>query len=324
MKRTWLLWLLLASLPLVVGLGLMLGAAGPGWPDLSTAAGEALLGLRLHRVLAGFFVGAGLACAGAIMQALLRNPLADPYLLGVSSGGALGAALVIVGGLAARMEAALPIGAFLGGLGALALVYALACQGGAPSTYGLILSGVIVNAVAASVLMTLISLASIEGLHTITWWMLGNLQIGSSALLAICAGLITVGLGASRLLARDLNALTLGREAAHHLGVRTALTVGLGLALATLMASAAVAMAGLIGFVGLVVPHVVRGLIGPNHRWLLPASALAGGLFLVLCDALARSVLAPMEIPAGVVTAVVGGPFFLALLRRHRRRGWVE
>ncbi len=323
-KKTSLVWLLVLLTPILLGACLLAGATGIRGLDWRSATGEAIFWLRLHRVWAGFVIGAGLSCSGVVLQALLRNPLADPYVLGVSSGAGLGAALAIVSGLAASTVGALPASAFLAAILTLSLVVGLARQGGTTSIYGLLLSGVIVSAMCASILMLIISLAPVAGLHSITWWMLGNLQVMSPALLLICSILIGVGMLGIWALARDLNALTLGREMAHHLGIRTGLAVTLGLLLATLTTAAAVALAGLIGFVGLIVPHLMRGVVGPDHRRLVPAAALAGGWFLALCDALARTVLAPLEIPVGVITALIGGPFFLFLLRQRRKHGWLE
>lgn len=297
-----------------------IGPAGFGWPVWNSPVGI----LRSQRVATGFAVGAALACSGAILQALLRNPLADPFVLGVSGGAGLGAALVIFMGWTAAGVWMLPAAAFLFGLATLALVYSLAGRGGASSLYGLLLSGVILSSLCSSLLMLLLSLAPVEGLHGITWWMLGNLQISSAALLRVGGVFIGLGLLGAFGLARDLNALTLGREMAWHVGVHAPAVVLLGLLLATLLAATAVAMAGLIGFVGLIVPHAVRAWVGSDHRRLLPASALAGGLFLVACDTLARTVMSPVELPVGVVTALLGGPFFLLLLRRRRRQGGVE
>ncbi len=322
-RRPALVWLLLTLTPLILGASLLLGAGGFSQLDWHNAIGRAILALRLHRVIAGFVVGAGLASSGVVLQALLRNPLADPYILGVSSGAGLGAALAIVSGLAA-ITGVLPLSAFGAAILTLSLVVLLAHHGGAPSIYGLLLSGVIISAMCSSILMLIISLAPIEGLHSITWWLLGNLQVMSSRLLLISSLLIAIGMLGIWGLARDLNALTLGREMAYHLGIRTELAVGLGLGLATLTTAAAVSLAGLIGFVGLIVPHYMRSLVGPDHRRLVPAAALAGGWFLVLCDTLARTALAPREIPVGVITALIGGPFFLMLLRQRRKHGWLE
>jgi len=317
-----LLILLLASCAVLV-LCSALGASGIGWPDPSTATGSAILAMRIRRVLAGFAVGAALACAGCIFQALLRNPLAEPYVLGVSSGAGLGAALAIISGLAAAWSAFLPLCAFAGAGLTLAAVFALASHKGSPSVYGLIISGVIVSSIAGSLLMFVVAVAPVEGLHTILWWMLGNLEPDSKAMLAAASCVIAVSGALVWSMAPELNALTLGTEAAHYVGVRTSSVALAGLALATLMTGAAVSMAGLIGFVGLIVPHVMRRAVGPDHRILIPASVLAGGAFLSACDAVGRTIMAPVEIPVGVVTALCGGPFFLAVLRR-KKTGWIE
>jgi iron complex transport system permease protein len=324
MKKHLLLGMVVLAAPLLLGLCLLTGAAGIGLPDMATATGRAVFSLRLNRVLAGFVVGAGLSCAGAVLQALLRNPLAEPYVLGVSSGAGLGAASAILSGLAAGSVFATPLAAFAGGCVTLALVHALAWSGGRISMYGLILSGVVVSSVCASLLMFLVTMAPVEGLHSVLWWMLGSLEVASGPLFAVSALLILPGVLVIWLLTPELNALTLGQELAHHLGVRTRAVISLGLVLATLITAAAVGLAGLIGFVGLIVPHSMRHLLGPDHRRLIPAAALAGGAFLAVCDAVARTVMAPVEIPVGVVTALIGGPFFLVLLQRRKRRGWVE
>jgi iron complex transport system permease protein len=316
-RRNWLI------APVALAVTLLCGLAGPGGIELPrwrTPLGRAIWTLRAHRVATGFVTGAALASAGAVFQAILRNPLADPYVLGVSGGGALGAALAILAGWHILHPFLLPLCAFVAAAATLALVYALAArEGAAPSVHGLILGGVIVSAMASSLLTLLISLADAEGLHSVTWWTLGNLQGGPAPLLAACAACATAGFLANLALARDLDALALGTGTAHNLGVRTGRVVAIALAAATLSAAAAVALAGLIGFVGLIVPHAMRHLTGAAHRRLLPAAALAGGALLVLCDTLARTLLAPRELPVGVITAFIGGPFFLVLLHRRRR-----
>jgi len=325
MTRRSVSWIVLAALPVCFAVCMLLGPSELGLPDWNTAAGRAVFFLRLYRVLAGFVIGAALSCAGVVLQALLRNPLAEPYVLGVSSGAGVGAAVAILTGIGASTPFALPGLAFVGGAGTLALVYSLAGGGGGKlSVYSLILSGVIVGAVFSSLLMFMVATAPVEGLHSVIWWMLGNLEVQSRALFAVSAIVMAGGMLAIRLMAPELNALCLGHEMAHHVGVRTRVAIVLGLGLATLVTSTAVGLAGLIGFVGLIVPHAVRHLVGPDHRTLVPTSALAGGMFLALCDAVARTVIAPIEIPVGVVTAFVGGPFFLAVLRNRRRRGWIE
>lgn len=284
---------------------------------------DARMRLRIFRIIAALAVGAALSSAGIVLQALLKNPLAEPYVLGVSSGSALGAALAIVAGLAAAGAFVLPVIAFVSGAITLALVYLLSRSGGTPSIYGLIISGVIVSSVCSSILMFIIAVTPIEGIHNILWWMLGNLQVTSYPLLRAVVIIIIAGIAVIWLMAPELNALTLGQEVAHYVGIRTTIAIAVGLAFATLVTAAAVAMAGLIGFIGLIVPHVVRSLVGPDHRRLIPAAALAGGIFLALCDLLARTVLAPVEIPVGIVTALLGGPFFLIILRSRRKHGWI-
>jgi iron complex transport system permease protein len=317
-RSRWPVWPLFLCAPVVVGGALLVGYAGlPAW-------GSAILELRLQRVLTGFVVGAGLAGAGVVMQALLRNPLAEPYVLGVSSGAGLGAALAVYLGWATHWAWALPATAFGTGALTLAGVYALAARGGGASIYGLLLSGIIVSAVLSNLLMLIVSVAPVQGMHSILWWILGNLQIGSPGLLLTGGGLIGGALLALTGIGAQVNALTLGREAAHHLGVRTGRMILVCLGLATLLAATAVALAGLIGFVGLIVPHAARAWVGPDHRRLPGVAALMGGTFLVVCDAVARTVIAPQEIPIGVITALVGGPFFLALLVRRRKGGWIE
>lgn len=324
MTRRAMPWLLLLLAPVILSLCLLMGASRFGLPDTSTEIGLNILWLRVDRVFTGFLIGAALAVAGVVLQTVLRNPLAEPYVLGVSSGGGLGAALAITTGIVGLGAAVLPLSAFVLASLTLALVYWLGNQGGRVSLYGLILSGVIVSSCCSSILMFLIALAPVEGLHNILWWMLGNMEMHSQPVLAVSAILIAGGLAGLWALTRDLNALALGQEMAHHVGVRTRLTVFLALALATLITSTAVALGGLIGFVGLVVPHAVRSITGPNHGRLIPASAIAGGLFLALCDALARTVMAPRELPVGVITALIGGPFFLWILRSRRKQGWME
>jgi len=242
---------------------------------------------------------------------------------GVSSGAGLGAGLAILSGLSAASVFMLPLCAFAGGAATLLIVYGISAAGGRLSVYGLILSGVIVSAICSSLLMFLVATAPVEGMHSVMWWMLGNLQPASLELLTSIAAVIAATFFGILLMSAELNALTMGREVAHHVGVRTGIMLPLALGAATLMTAAAVSMSGIIGFVGLIIPHVARGLVGADHRRLAPAAAVGGGVFLALCDALARTVMAPVEIPVGVVTALCGGPFFLLVLTRRRRRGWI-
>ncbi len=325
--RRILFWGLVGAVPVVAVLCLMFGASGVGL-ELSTPTGRAILGLRLNRVLTALVVGAALSSAGCVFQALLRNPLAEPYVLGVSSGAALGAAgAILLGAGSGLMITLLPGAAFIGGAVAMGIVL-LVAGGASASIYSLILSGVIVSAVGSSLLMFMVATASSEGLHSVVWWMLGNLQPTSAGLLVASGVVVVAGIVGAWWLAPDLNTLTLGRETAHHVGVQTRFVTLAGLLLATLVTSSAVAVAGLIGFVGLIVPHAVRSLIGPDHRRLIPVAALTGGAFLAVCDAVARTILPvatgePIEIPVGVLTALCGGPFFLCILKLRGRKGWI-
>ncbi len=314
-------WLVLGLTPLILTLCVMMGPSGFGLPDINTE--REIFMLRLTRVVCGLVIGAALSCSGVVFQAVLRNPLAEPYILGVSSGAGLGAAIAIVTGISALGATILPLCAFVMALITLAIVYALARNGTSSSIYGLILSGVIVSAVCSSLLMFMVSVSSIEGMHSILWWMLGNLEVTSYSVLTFIGLLIVAGCLGLWALSRELNALTLGHQMAHHLGIRVKATVVVALLLATLIASAAVGVAGLIGFVGLIVPHIMRSLVGADHRRLIPSAAIGGGAFLAACDALARTLM-PVEIPVGVITALLGGPFFLILLKRRRVQNWLE
>jgi len=291
-------------------------------PGGELAAG--IMEIRNARIILAVVAGAGLSVAGVIFQALLRNPLAEPYVLGVSSGAGVGAALAIVLGLGSFLGVwAVPGFAFAGALLTILLVCALARQsGGAMPVQTLLLSGVVTGAVLGSMLMFMVSLSPSQELHNIMWWLLGNLQIADRALLRIVIGLVAFGLVVTMLLARDLNVMTLGDEPARHLGLHVERSRKLFFLVASLMAGATVASCGLIGFVGLIVPHTVRMVLGPDHRRLVPASALVGATFLVIADGFARTAIAPQEIPIGVVTAFLGGPFFLVMLRRRKSSYW--
>ena len=300
-------------LPLV---GAQLGIA-PDWP----AAYETIVfAIRLPRVLLAGLVGAALALSGATYQGLFRNPLADPYLIGVASGAALGATVALVLRLPAGLYAlgATQWAAFAGAALAVALVYGLARVGGTTPLTTLLLAGVAVGTLATA-LTSLLMYWSGDQLLTIYGWLLGGLTLASWPR----AGLLLVYLGAGALAlapaGRTLNALQLGEEGAQALGVDVEKVKLLLVVVATLLTAAAVSVSGLIGFVGLIMPHVARLLWGPDHRVLLPLSALCGAIFLIAVDGLARTVIAPGELPVGVITALCGAPFFLFLLRRSKR-----
>ena len=286
-------------------------------------AQRGILQIRLWRVALGAIVGASLSVAGAVLQAVLRNPLAEPYLLGISSGAGLGAAVCIIAAVVPFSTFALPASGFVGAVLSLIIVYRLALVGRRTSSHTLILAGVVWSSLCGSLLMFLVSQSSAEGLHALLWWFLGDLQVFDAHLVLAAALVIGLALLALSFLAREMNVLMLGEEMAGHIGLKPERVKMLLLALASAITASAVCVSGLIGFVGLTVPHAARALVGPDHRRLLPAAAFLGAAFLVLADGIGRTVLAPVEIPVGVVTAFLGGPFFLVLLRRRQREIWL-
>ena len=310
-----------AVLALAIGFSVSFGAAAvPLWQRLllggvwSEAQQAILFALRLPRVLTAAALGGLLGVAGVAFQALLRNPLADPYVLGVSGGASLGGVVALLAGAAGL---GVPVAAFAGALASLVAIERIATTGGRLTVFTLLLTGAIFNAFSAALIYFLQSVASREELSAIVFYLMGRVpSAGFSTLVALWgAGVaITIALYAS---ARDFNALTAGEEGAQQLGVDVERLKRRTFVLGSLATALAVATAGLIGFVGLVVPHILRRLLGPDHRLLLPAAFLGGASFLVLADLAARTLAAPTELPVGVVTALLGGPFFLLLLRRR-------
>jgi iron complex transport system permease protein len=289
----------------------------------SEAAATIVLDLRLPRVALAAIVGAGLAGAGVVFQGVLRNPLADPFLIGVSAGAALGATVAITGRLAASPAGmvTIPLLALAGAVAATVLVYALARRGSDAPIEDLLLAGVAVSALLGAIVSWL-QLSSGESLQRVLFWLMGGLSGRGWSHAAMAAPLVLAGLGVAWLHGRDLNALLLGDEAARALGVDVPATRRWLIGAGSMMASAAVSAAGLVGFVGLIVPHLLRLLVGPDHRRLLPAAALGGSVILVLGDLAARTALPSGELPVGVLTATLGAPFFLVVLLRERRRFW--
>jgi iron complex transport system permease protein len=277
-----------------------------------------VLEIRLPRVLLAAAVGAGLATAGVLLQALLQNPLADPYVLGISGGAALGGVAAIALGASVGLGAAsVPFFAFLGALGATALLYAFAGSVGRAPAQSLLLTGIVFNAFASSLIVFVMTVADVSRMRGIFLWLIGSIRLVDLWLVGGVIALLLLGLGVGIYYAYALNLLSQGDETAAHLGVDVARTRRWVLLATALMIGASVAFSGLIGFVGLIVPHLLRLLIGSDHRLLVPASALAGAALLTLADTLARTVLAPNELPVGALTALVGGPLFLVLLRRQ-------
>jgi iron complex transport system permease protein len=285
------------------------------------AVRDIILQIRLPRIVLATVAGAGLAVAGTVFQGLFRNPMADPYIIGVSAGAALGATVGIVFGLTFSVvgQSAVTLMAFAGALVVTLVVYRLGWHRGDVVVEQLLLAGVAVSAFLAGIISTL-QLIGGASLQNVLFWLMGGFSGRGWEHLALAVPYIAVGYVVAWVFARDLNLLVLGDETARSLGVavgraRIALT-----AAGALMAAAVVATSGLIGFVGLVVPHLMRLATGPDHRQLLPVAALAGAITMLLADTVARTLAAPMEIPVGIVTAALGAPFFLYLLRKHRKR----
>ena len=275
---------------------------------------------RLPRALAAALVGASLAAAGVVFQALLRNPLATPYTLGVSTGASLGAMLAITFGwsLAWLGAPAAPLASFAGSLTAVAIVYALAtARHRGLSTNVLLLAGVTMNAFFSALILFVQYFADFSETFRILRWLMGDLDISSYQPLVTALPLVVISFAVFAWLARPLNLLSLGADAAETRGLDVLRAQRAAFLSASLATGAAVSVGGPVGFVGIVVPHLVRLLVGADHRIVLPASALFGAAFLIGCDALARTVMSPLELPVGVITALIGGPFFLWLLVRR-------
>jgi len=312
---------LLVFLMAVMGVSILRGSVDVGLTDLvglfrgeeREAVRSIILEIRLPRVAMAGIVGAGLAIAGAAFQALLKNPLAEPYVLGVSSGSAVGVILAMMSGMVSRWF--YPLASFAGGLITIVFVYFLGRVGGRLHTTTMLLAGVMVSALAGAVIMFLLSIADFQEIGSALSWLMGDLSAADNSTVMIALGYCTAGFLLLYGNARGLNLLTIGEETAAHLGLRTERLKVLIFVAASLMTGISVAFAGLIGFVGLVVPHTARLLFGGDHRILLPVSAPLGGSFLILADTVARTAIAPAELPVGVITASVGAPLFIYLLK---------
>jgi len=304
--------LLVAAMFLSLLFGSVFIAPGKLWGS------EILWQIRFPRVVLAALIGLLLSLSGVILQGILRNPLADPYVLGISAGGAVGAALSIALGAHFVLFgfSSVPVSAFIFAMLAVFVVYKLSQVAGKSAPETLILAGVALSAFASAILSLIIILTG--NLQTIYFWLLGSLSSASWSNVLTVIPYALAGMGVAYFFSKELNALLLGEEMAVTLGVEVEKTRTILITAASLMTAAAVSVAGLIGFVGLIIPHWIRLLIGPNHRMLIPVSALSGMLLMVLADTLSRTILSPLEIPIGIIMALVGAPFFLYLLRRRR------
>ena len=321
---------LLCALALAAAASLSLGASGllPWEPlsrDLSPVETAILLDIRLPRLFMGALVGAALAVSGALMQGLFRNPLADPGLVGVGAGAGLGAvAAIVLGGLlpaairAATGPYVVPLAAFAGGWAAVLILARIASLRGQTSIATLLLAGIVLGALAGAVTGILIFLADDNQLRDLTFWGLGSLAGANWLKLGAAAPILLAGLAAAPFLARGLDAMALGEAVAHHMGVPVERVKRGAILSVAAMTGAAVAVSGGIGFLGIVVPHILRLAIGPSHRLLLPLSALFGAALLIAADTVARLVVSPSELPIGIIMALIGAPVFLWILLARR------
>lgn len=294
-------------------------AAGPtGATDLTESV---VWQIRIPRVLLGLLVGAALGVGGALMQAVFANPLAEPSVIGVTSGAGVGAAAAIVFGWTFLGTSTTPALAFVSGLFTTGVVYALSRFGGKIRVINLILVGIAVNAVAGAAISFLVFLAPSTSREEIVFWQMGTLNGAQWAHVSVVGVIVAVGLVIALLLGRHLDVLSLGDRAAAHVGVNVGKLRALAIITATLLTAAAVSYAGLIGFVGLIVPHIIRTVAGPSNHLILPASALGGAVLIGLSDIVARTIIPFVDLPIGIFTALVGGPVFFILLRRMTRKG---
>lgn len=330
-RLSWTVVIATAALVVVMVVCAMIGAqrvslgkvfAGPGERAGENVDYELFVRVRVPRVILAALVGAALACAGLVFQAILRNPLADPYILGISSGAGLGVIIAVLigagGGLAAGSRIA--VFAFVGALGTVWLVWGIGHFAGRGQVTSLLLAGVVVNAFFSAVMMFLIAIAGSEQLYSTIFWLMGNITDKAGPALWAAASSTAVGVIVLFGIAQKLNVLSFGEVDARALGVDPGRVKLVAFGFSAVITATAVSLSGLVGFVGLIVPHAVRLIFGPDHRLLVPMSAIVGAAFLVAADTFARTIVAPAQLPVGVVTAMAGGPFFLVLLARYTRK----
>lgn len=325
----WILWLfiLIGILLTVSLLSLTIGSAKISLKQILaliqtravTIEHNILFDIRLPRIILGLTIGGALSISGVILQGISRNPLVEPYTLGISGGAAVGICVNILLKIYQRFTfISLPFFGFLGAVSVIALVYSLSMRGGILKTHSLLLTGVMISFICSSLVMLIMSISNGEDLHSIIFWIMGSLEEPSWPLIKLTLTGSILGLIISYIFCLDLNALSLGEEEAVHLGVNIERTKQILFVVASLLTGLCVSVAGIIGFVGLVVPHFVRMFIGRDHRILMIGSFLLGGSFLIFCDTLARTIISPMELPVGVATGIFGGAVFIYTLNKRK------
>ncbi|MCK5148115.1 iron ABC transporter permease [bacterium] len=320
------LLILLAAVPVCALASLAVGAAGIPLPVLIrnlshsvlSVEHEILFRIRLPRIVLAIAAGGALSVSGVLLQGLFRNPLVAPYTLGISGGAALGVALAIVLGLANTFAFSLPIAGFTGALCVMGIIYGLNAARRIKDVQGMLLIGVMISFMATSLFMLVMAMSRSEDLHGIVFWIMGSLDEPDIRLVYGLAVVSLIGLGAAYLFIRELNAMALGEQDAHHLGIDVHKARKRLFLLASILTGITVAVTGVIGFVGLVVPHFVRLFFGSDHRYVLAGAYMGGAVFLLACDALARTIISPLEMPIGVITGLVGGALFISALARKR------
>lgn len=311
----------------VIAVSLCIGSTGIAFNKIiplifggrGTAEYAILFDIRLPRIILGFAVGSALSIAGVMLQGMFRNPLVEPYTLGISGGAALGVCLNIVLGIYRSIGVlSFNILGFIGAGAVILLVYSLGTRKGTLRIQELLLTGVMISFISGSLIMLIMAVSRVENLQGIIFWIMGSLEESNWLLIKAMLFISISGLVITYFFSTDLNALALGEEEAVHLGVNVERTKKILFVLASLLTGCSVSVSGIIGFVGLVIPHFMRMFVGGDHRILLISSALAGGIFLIICDTIARTIIAPVELPVGVITGIVGGIIFIYFLSKKR------
>lgn len=314
---------LLAAFALSLGMGeipIQIGDLPRILSDKESMEYGVLAYIRVPRTLLGLAIGGSLSLAGAILQGIYRNPLVEPYTLGISGGASLGVTFAIVAGLHLLNILFLPLAGFTGAFATIFLVYTLSLGRGGLSVNRMLLIGVMISFISSSLMMFLMSVTSADNIHGIVFWIMGSLNESNNTMIMVMIALSLFCLVVSYLFVMPLNALRLGEEKARHLGFNANSVIRILFIITSLLTGACIAVAGIIGFVGLVIPHIVRLWVGTDYRILLISSFLSGSIFLILCDVIARTIIAPNELPIGVITGIVGGVAFIVLLSNAKRK----